>query len=366
MHGGFWSGNPAATSISSDSTGEISGLSALLCMIPFLIFFFFFLHPLNSQSMSAEELLGKTGAALHWDPWRLSGQLVKGDTILTFRLDEPWMVLNGKHLIVSGTVIEESGKLIFSSRSASKILEIYGFGEKVSSKYLLDTILIDPGHGGRDSGARKKWNIDGTVYPLLEKDIVLDVGLRLDRMLEEKYPEKRILLTRDKDVYPTLEERVEMANGIRLKDREAMVYISLHANASLNSKAEGFEVWYLPEDYRRELITQESGEATSSIAPIVNTLWEEEFTDESVRLADMILSGISKNLGTAIPNRGRREESWFVVRNTRMASVLVEVGFVTHQAEATRLRNPDYLNRIAQGIYDGIVSFVNYFEGRGL
>ena len=320
---------------------------------------------LYAESVSLEDLLLRTGAVLHWDPWRHSGRLSSGDTVLVFRPGDPWMVLNGEKLVVAGMVVEEEGKLIFSREAAQVILDIFGADPTLPDSYRLTTILIDPGHGGRDSGARRNWPVDGVSFPLMEKDVVLEISLRLADELKEKYPDKKIMLTRDSDVYPTLEDRVALANGEKLNSGEGMIYISIHANASLSPDAEGYEVWYLPRDYRRNLVDEDSlGGSSDSIAPIVNTLWEEEFTHESVRLADMILKEFSLSLGPDIPNRGRREESWFVVRNTRMASVLVEVGFVTRECEASRLRRPDYLSQITEGLYNGIVDFVNYFESK--
>lgn len=321
----------------------------------------------GAESMGLEKLLQKTGAVLMWDSWRHSGRLSRDDTVLVFRPDDPWMVLNGEKLIVTGTVLEEDGRLIFSSEAAETILRIFNIDSGEDDSYRLTTILIDPGHGGRDSGAGRTWPVDGVPYPLLEKDVALEIALRLSEALKETFPEKTVMLTREKDVYPTLEERVLLANSINLRPREGMVYISIHANASLSASGEGYEVWYLPQDYRRTLVDPKSlGSGTDDIAPIVNALWEEEFTHESVRLADMILAGFEKALGEDIPNRGRREESWFVVRNTRMASVLVEVGFITHSSEAKRLRRPEYLSRITEGLYNGVVDFVTYFEDREL
>ena len=236
--------------------------------------------------------------------------------------------------------------------------------ESSSRPYVLSTILIDPGHGGRDSGAGRKWPVDGIEYPISEKDVVLEISLRLAEALRNSYPEKNVLLTRENDSYPTLEERVALANGVSLGPREGMIYISVHANASLSSRAEGFEVWYLPQDYRRELVDPDSLGGPGEILPIVNALWEEEFTQESVTLADMILDGFRDGLGPDVPDRGRREESWFVVRNARMASVLVEVGFLTNDAETSRLRQPEYLRRITDGIYNGVADFINYFESQ--
>lgn len=318
-----------------------------------------------AESVTLEDLLLRTGATLRWDPWRHTGNLSRDGTVLVFRSGDPWMILNGEKLIVTGTVIEEQGSLIFSAEAADTILGIFGVDIDSSASYMLSTILIDPGHGGRDSGAGREWPVDGIGYPLTEKDIVLEISLRLAEALRERFPDKQVLLTRDKDVYPSLEDRVSLANGVELQPREGMIYLSIHANASLNPRAEGYEVWYLPRDYRRTLVDPGSlGGSGISIAPIINALWEEEFTHESVRLADMILKGFDENLGSDIPNRGRREESWFVVRNARMASVLVEVGFLTQESEADRLRRPEYLSRITQGIYNGVTDFVSYFESK--
>ena len=310
-----------------------------------------------------EDLLKSTGAALRWDPWRHMGMLDKGGSTLVFRPGDPWMVADGKSLSVGGTVLEENGRLVFSEQAAGAVRRFFGVQDSGTS-YRLTTILIDPGHGGRDSGAWRNWPVDGVNFPLKEKDVVLEISLRLAEALREAYPDKKILLTRDSDVYPTLEDRVALANGVRLGDREGMLYISVHANASLNRDAQGYEVWYLPEDYRRTLVDPQALDGGAAIAPIVNALWEEEFTHESVRLADMILASFADNLGPGVTDRGRREESWFVVRNARMASVLVEVGFVTNPDEAERLRSPEYLSRIARSLYTGVTDFVSYFESK--
>lgn len=300
---------------------------------------------------------------MRWDSLRRMGQLSRDGNTIVFRPGDPWMVLNGRKLLVTGTVIEEQGRLIFSREAASTLLfDVFGI-RAPSPGYRLSTILIDPGHGGRDSGALRHWEVDGVEMALAEKNIVLDIGLRLADKLRRFYPDKVIMLTRDKDVYPTLEERVLMANSVKLAPREGMIYLSIHANASLRSKSEGYEVWYLPRNYRRNLVDESSFHHSSpSIAPIVNALWEEEFTHESIRLADMILGSFQGLLGPDVPNRGRREESWFVVRNAKMASVLLEVGFITNPDEAARLRTPAYLSLITEGIYNGVREFVDYFE----
>jgi N-acetylmuramoyl-L-alanine amidase len=204
---------------------------------------------------------------------------------------------------------------------------------------------------------------EGQAVVIKEKDLVLDVSRGLAGMLRSRYPEKNIILTRSDDTYLTLEERTEIANGVQLKEQEAMIFISVHANASLDRKAEGFEVWYLPPDYRRKLIDPESlDEQAREVAPILNTMLEEEYTVESVLLAKNILGGLEGTVGGSMINRGLKEETWFVVRNAKMPSVLVEIGFVTNKREAMQMRNGTYLKKITSGIYNGVCDFIEHFE----
>jgi N-acetylmuramoyl-L-alanine amidase len=89
---------------------------------------------------------------------------------------------------------------------------------------------------------------------------------------------------------------------------------------------------------------------------------EEEYTIESILLAKYILQGLDDAVGDISENRGLKDESWFVVRKAKMPSVLVEIGFVTHADEAKRLSDSQYLKKIARAIYNGMVSFIEYFD----
>jgi len=154
-----------------------------------------------------------------------------------------------------------------------------------------------------------------------------------------------------------------MANSVELAPNEAIIYVSIHANAAFNKNAKGFEVWYLNPEYRRKLVEPgKPGSPEDEIAPILNAMLEEEFTTESVMLARDIMDSLQRNIGAQSPNRGVKAEEWFVVRNARMPSVLVEMGYVTNADEAALLSTDDYLRRVADGIYNGVVDFVAYFE----
>jgi N-acetylmuramoyl-L-alanine amidase len=163
-------------------------------------------------------------------------------------------------------------------------------------------------------------------------------------------------------VFPSLQERVDLANSVTLGENEAVIFISIHANSSLNKNARGFEVWYLDPDYRRELVDKSKyGES----AVIVNWMMEEEFTTESILMGQNILSRMGEALGTAVPNRGLKAEKWFVVRNAQMPAVLVELPFVTNQQDADIMADDTYLKKFAEAIYKGITDFVGAFERSG-
>ena len=223
-------------------------------------------------------------------------------------------------------------------------------------------ILIDPGHGGKDPGAIGRHQLGS--HTVQEKDVVLQAGKILHQLLQARYPDKQVVLTRDDDRYLSLEQRTGIANSLTTETEDAVIFISVHANASLNKNARGYEVWYLPPEIRRELISPDSLEHDSrELAPILNTMREEEYTRESVFLAQSIVDHFEQRVGDRSVNRGIREESWFVVRNAKMPAVLVELGFLTNEEEARLLGETGYLRTLAEAIYSAVASFVTRFEG---
>lgn len=227
--------------------------------------------------------------------------------------------------------------------------------------YSIGAILIDPGHGGKDPGASATFTIKGKKTTVVEKDINLRVGLKLFDMLTKAYPKKRIMMTRSTDKYLSLEERTNIANSVKLGENEAVLYLSVHVNASLDKGATGFEVWYLSPGYRRQVIDSKSAE-DKSLLTILNSMMEEEYTTESILMAKFIEDGINAQVGAQSPRRGIKEEEWFVVRNAKMPSVLVETGFLSNEQEAALLSDDEYLKKMALGIYNGLGAFITHFE----
>jgi N-acetylmuramoyl-L-alanine amidase len=108
-----------------------------------------------------------------------------------------------------------------------------------------------------------------------------------------------------------------------------------------------------------------AGKENLDILPILNSMREEEISLESTVLAQNILSGLEARIGEKSGNRGLRQNDWYVVRNARMPAVLTEVGFVSNAEEAARLAETAYLNEVAQGMYDGLKTFIQGFERSG-
>ena len=287
----------------------------------------------TEEGVYLSEILERTGARFEWDAYREQGALVRGDTMVTFSVGSDIAVVNLQGIERVSPPVRRDGSLLFSRNFLSFTLGLFPPREQLRR---IAAIYIDPGHGGKDPGAVGNPSDEESDDSIQEKDVVLEIGLRLRDLLIEHYPDREIVMSRDTDRYLTLEERTTIANGIETGPTETVVFISLHANASLNRAARGFEVWFLPPEFRRRDLVDadDAGVDDPDLLSILNTMREEEITIESVLLARNVLAGIEARIGDRSPNRGLREESWYVVRNAKMPSVLVEVGFVTNREEA--------------------------------
>ena len=320
----------------------------------------------EGDMVSLKSIINETSAIFRWDPYRSMGELTFSGKSVIFKPGIPFLLLNYYQKSVNLDIQRDSnGGIIFSKKAAEIIIDYFTPSLINSNSLRIKAIIIDPGHGGKDPGAIGKYIDDGKQFDLQEKNIVLTVGRSVAAALKRTYEDKDIILTRSKDEFITLEQRTVIANEIELKDNESIIFISIHANASLNSKAKGFEVWYLPPDYRRELLDESVIESElQDVIPILNTMLEEEITVESILLAQSIQKGLENFIGDKIDDRGLKEESWFVVRNAKMPAVLVELGFITNQDEALILGNPTHLKKISEGIYNGVSSFIDHFENQ--
>ena len=323
--------------------------------------------------MSIEDAKKTLDADIYWEPFTKELLFSKEDRSASLSLDSSFILYaNMSYAFFENSLKLENNAVHISHECLASLasyfntekLDIQNIQEDIYHNdmqgYRVGAILIDPGHGGKDAGAVDSYVEGGKTHIVYEKNIALTVSLDLYKRLKTAYPDKKIELTRDGDYYPTLPQRVKKANSIKVKKNEAVLYISIHANASLNNRAHGFEVWYLPPEYRRTVI--EKNEETKDIHAILNSMLEEEYTMESILMSKYVLDGLDKAIGHLSRNRGIKEEEYIVVKNVKMPSILIELGFVTNKEEAKRLSDPYYLKKCAEGIYNGLQSFIYQFE----
>ncbi|MBI5598679.1 MAG: N-acetylmuramoyl-L-alanine amidase [Deltaproteobacteria bacterium] len=225
-----------------------------------------------------------------------------------------------------------------------------------SKKTAIRTIVIDPGHGGKDPGAIGPRGLE-------EKEVTLKIARRLKDELG-KLLDSKIILTREKDVYIPLDERTAIANS-----READLFVSVHANASARRLASGVETYYLGSTEDREAIRVAARENNSSAAEMSDTLryilkdlQRSGNQQESIRLAAMVQEGLSGELkrhyGDSKSN-GIKGALFYVIVNCNMPSILVEVSFISNPVEEDRMRGDRYIEEITKGISAGILKYIN-------
>jgi N-acetylmuramoyl-L-alanine amidase len=322
------------------------------------------LRPLSSMALGA-------APEFRWDPFFRDGTFSLGSHFGTFTAaqtegENGFLMLDSREVLTVPLSYQDMGTLVFPDEFVSVLKDAFTRSfEDSASRFRIAAIVIDPGHGGRDPGAVSQHTINGKRTEIREKDIVLNVSKELKNLLGRAYPDKRILMTRETDVFIPLDGRADMANAIPLKDNETIIFISIHANWGGNPNSRGYEVWNLPSSYSRNLLDPSKHDASADILAIRNLLMEEEFYTESIILANSILHGFGENLGSSVPDRGRKEQSWYVVSYSRMPAVLVELGFLSNIEDALLMTSQDGLRKLSDAIYKGIVDFVSVFERRG-
>jgi len=217
----------------------------------------------------------------------------------------------------------------------------------------INRIAIDPGHGGYDTG---------TVGPhgLLEKNLCLDVALRLGQLIEENIEGAEVIYTRKDDRYVPLEERAAIANGAN-----ADLFISIHANSSDSREARGVETYYLSLAASRgsmELATRENALAQSSLhdlPELINKIARNEKIAESKQFAADIQSSLSQELELVSreTNRGVKRAPFVVLTGANMPAVLSEISFVSNASDESLLLQSGQRQRIAEGLYGGVATY---------
>lgn len=205
-------------------------------------------------------------------------------------------------------------------------------------------VVIDPGHGGKDPG-----NLGTGRYKKTEKDISLDVSTRVGNLIKERLPGVKVVYTRTGDTFPTLKERVELAN-----DQQADLFISIHCNAA-SAAAFGSETFVMGMHKTEEALKSAMKENASIYLEdnyeenykgfdpkdpetyIILSLRQNVYLDQSLKLSKNVQDQFRERVGRR--DRGVKQAGYYVISFTTMPSVLIELGFLTNQEEE------DFLNK---------------------
>ncbi|MEA2600616.1 MAG: N-acetylmuramoyl-L-alanine amidase [Acidobacteriota bacterium] len=218
-------------------------------------------------------------------------------------------------------------------------------------------IVIDAGHGGGSSGTR-------TPQGVLEKDLTLDIAVRLQRLLEKQF---QVVMTRESDENVSLEERGKLAN-----QAGADIFVSIHLNWIENRRSRGVETYYLgPTDdpYLTRLAASEnrdSGYSMADLRHLLDRIYAGVRQGKSRKLAEVVQGALFQSVGKLSPeveDRGVKAAPFIVLLSTEMPAILAEVSSMSNEEEARLLTKPLYRQYIAEALAKGIRGYAVAVEG---
>ncbi len=225
---------------------------------------------------------------------------------------------------------------------------------------IIKTIVIDPGHGGRDPGAIGK-------YGTKEKDVNLNIAFKLAQILHEK-TNLRVILTRKEDEFIPLAERTQIANN-----KKADLFVSIHCNSGLDKDAKGFEIYFLSDrasDQEAEAVAniensvidlEDRSEVNDKLKAILWSLTLNEFVNDSSELCSFVMERVN-DLDVDLVNRGVKQAGFYVLRGAKMPAVLVECAFLSNKREERLLNKNSFCDKMAKTIFNGITDYIERKE----
>ncbi len=311
---------------------------------------------LTDQEADLKELCARFGIDWQWDSVTQVVTLKKGSLKAKALVGSDVALVSDKTTIVlSAPLRRERGAIIVPADFKRKVIDaLEGEDAFVITKFR--EVVIDAGHGGKDPGAIGRSGLQ-------EKAVVLDIAKYLKRNLEKRGI--KVLMTRTKDEFVSLEKRTEITS-----QSNANLFVSLHANASPHRGAKGLEIFYLRElgwDEKNDQQIQENQRyllkryAMHQDSPVLkNILFDMIYIykrAESERLARYLMQKIPGAVRTH--NRGIKSSGFFVLRNTLIPAVLIEVGFLSNPQEEKLLKTQWYRQKIADGLAESLLEYVS-------
>ena len=260
------------------------------------------------------------------------------DNYRTFSLENPYRIVVDVYAPESGGPRAQAQAPKGTGEFTGTLVEQLGLD--------IQTIMIDPGHGGKDPGA-----VFGKLY---EKDINLRLGKILGTILKQKGFD--VKYTRTEDKFIPLEERTAMANS-----EKADLFVSLHVNAHQNRRINGLEVYYLNIASSKDAVrvaARENAVSTKKISDlqvILTDLMLNSKVEESKNLANVMLEKVLDS--ERMNDHGVRQAPFYVLMGAKMPAVLLETGYITNSHDRKNLRSYKHLKGVAQGISNGIVAY---------
>ena len=283
--------------------------------------------------------------------YQLSSKVVRQNNEYFVHIDSFINIVNSS--LQNLSIISNSSEMIISSTTKTKNVAIKNIDIE-KNKWKFSTIIIDPGHGGKDPGAV---GYRGT----LEKDIALDVAKRLEKKISKNMKVKTVL-TRDEDIFLKLGERTRIAN-----ENNGSLFISIHANAATDRRASGFETFLIGPNKneaavrvaaRENSVLELEGVAGKKLTNedlIQATIAQSAFASKSEKFAALVQEEIGKRVQGK--NRGVKQAGFYVLMGASMPNVLVELGFISNLAEEKKLRSSQYREVLATAIFRALEKY---------
>jgi N-acetylmuramoyl-L-alanine amidase len=325
----------------------------------------------GAQYIPLTKICDVYGLSWKWDPYIKTATIErKGKIVLMAGSSK--ILVNGSEVELDRPVIQSGGTVYvpvsFVRLGLSRIVESVLAGQPVekalseggNKRFTIRSVVIDPGHGGKDPGAI------GIRMHLKERSLTLAIAKKLRDDLEAKG--MRVIMTRDDDTFIPLPRRTEIANksGVDL-------FISIHINASRSRLLNGFECYYLSEatdDNARALEALENSSlrlgdsaAMEHSSGVDKALWDMTLSEnrrESAALASYICNTVERDMETK--NRGIRSARFFVLKGTRMPAVLLEMGYISNITEEKKMSEGQYWDRMVDAVAKGILAYRSEYE----
>ena len=308
------------------------------------------------------------GLDYKWDSFIKTVTIQKKSNCIVLRSGSDRILVNGVEKKLCRPIILSAGAVFIPTSFAKNMLGLI-IGAAPSAKvpeispvkkFTIDTIVLDPGHGGKDPGAI------GRKIGLREKELTLALAKRIKSILQESGI--KVIMTRENDAFISLPKRAEIANR-----NEADLFVSVHINASRARSMRGFECYYLSnatddnaraiEAFENASLKMQEGAEIEHSEGLDKTLWDMNLSEnrlESAELASYICDSVNSSLVTR--SRGVKSARFYVLKYTHMPSVLIETAYISNKYEEMELKGSKFLDRIADAVAEGILKYKKEYE----